>query len=305
MRALRSSTFLIASIVATRLAAFEIEPREPTVCDDLTVVIDRTFDEDCDWSVTGEVHDDGSRIRVDLTLHRATTQCAIPLLPVEETFRVPIGSFAPGSYTVVISWTDAALPDEARDVVIEDALCIAGFRRGDADGRGDVDVGDAVAILHGLFLGAAIPCRDAADADASGEIEITDAVSVLDFLFLRGEPPAPPFRECGPGPADLPALGCERSPCVLAIRNEAQWMARPDGCVQCEPCDAPGLPAAVATLEEAGVAVLDSALDAVPVCLACSVCPSGVFYAVLVAAEDVETALAMGWGPWHEPRGRF
>ena len=72
------------------------------------------------------------------------------------------------------------------------------FRRGDADGSGQINITDGIFILNFLFLGGPDPaCADAADADDSAAINITDGIFVLNFLFLGGPDPAAPFENCG------------------------------------------------------------------------------------------------------------
>ena len=89
------------------------------------------------------------------------------------------------------------------------------FRRGDADGDGDLRLTDAVRILSVLFQGVEAPdCLDANDADNDNEVLLTDAVFVLAFLFQQGPRPAAPGPDiCGVDPdGDDPAdaLSCER-----------------------------------------------------------------------------------------------
>jgi hypothetical protein len=76
------------------------------------------------------------------------------------------------------------------------------FRRGDANQDGVLQLSDAVAILHALFLGGPPPaCEDALDVDDSGTLEITDAVALLGHLFLGARPTLPPpFGACGRDP---------------------------------------------------------------------------------------------------------
>jgi len=73
------------------------------------------------------------------------------------------------------------------------------FRRGDADGDGDVVITDAVFVLNYLFQSDRQPtCRDAADSNDDAVINLTDAVAVLNYLFQSGVPPADPGpTECG------------------------------------------------------------------------------------------------------------
>ncbi len=83
-----------------------------------------------------------------------------------------------------------------------------GFRRGDADATGTMDITDAIATLSFLFLGLGVlPCQDAADADDNGSLDISDPIFTLNRLFLGGELiPAPGPDACGldPTPDELP-----------------------------------------------------------------------------------------------------
>jgi hypothetical protein len=68
-------------------------------------------------------------------------------------------------------------------------------RRGDADGDGEIDLSDPLAILFRLFVEPApgFPCPSgaaAADANADGTADIADVAYLLEFLFRGG--PAPP-----------------------------------------------------------------------------------------------------------------
>jgi hypothetical protein len=78
----------------------------------------------------------------------------------------------------------------------------AGFRRGDADGSGKLDLTDAIATLQFLYMGYTAPgCKDAADTDDSGVLDLTDAIASLQFQFMGGTPPAAPGpTACGPDP---------------------------------------------------------------------------------------------------------
>ena len=55
----------------------------------------------------------------------------------------------------------------------------------------------------------------------------------------------------------------------------------------------------MADLEKLGIEVLDSKRawnpDIGAVCMACTVCPSGMAYWVLVAGDDVEALIMEGW----------
>ena len=81
------------------------------------------------------------------------------------------------------------IPDECRRIL----------RRGDANGDGLFDVGDAIKTLAVLFSGEALLCEDAADANDDGVVDIADGIFTLTSLFGGGPvPPAPGPNECGP-----------------------------------------------------------------------------------------------------------
>lgn len=95
-----------------------------------------------------------------------------------------------------------------------------GFRRGDVNADGRINLTDAINLLAFLFLGETqlVSCKDAADTDDSGNLNITDAIGNLSFQFQGGDdPPAPGPAACGPDPTldliSLPGsdLGCETS----------------------------------------------------------------------------------------------
>jgi len=74
------------------------------------------------------------------------------------------------------------------------------FKRGDANGDGQVNIGDPVRILQYLFVDDSIACLDAADTDDNGTIDISDAIGILGFLYLGTLPPTAPFNTCGLDP---------------------------------------------------------------------------------------------------------
>ncbi|MEM7260443.1 MAG: hypothetical protein AAF488_00535 [Planctomycetota bacterium] len=81
------------------------------------------------------------------------------------------------------------------------------FVRGDANGDGMVDLGDAIVSLDALFGGAIVPCPAALDVDDSGALTIGDPIVLLSFLFSAASPPLPPFPNCGADPTP-DGLGC-------------------------------------------------------------------------------------------------
>jgi hypothetical protein len=89
---------------------------------------------------------------------------------------------------------------------------VGGFRRGDANTDGKVDVSDAINTLLHLFAGEdRLTCLSSADANDSGALDIADAVYVLSYLFAGKTAPADPFRICGPDPTP-DDLTCESFP---------------------------------------------------------------------------------------------
>jgi hypothetical protein len=89
------------------------------------------------------------------------------------------------------------------------------FRRGDANGDGEIDISDALAILFHLFLAnPPLACMDAADANDSGTLDISDAVFLLSCLFLGDTAPNEPIGSCGgdPTPDELTCASFEACP---------------------------------------------------------------------------------------------
>ncbi|MGE3166605.1 MAG: dockerin type I repeat-containing protein [Planctomycetota bacterium] len=81
------------------------------------------------------------------------------------------------------------------------------FVRGDVNGDGSRDIGDAVGTLQHLFGGVPSSCLDALDFNDDGAVDIGDAVALLANLF-QGQPgPTLPSVACGPDPS-LDPIGC-------------------------------------------------------------------------------------------------
>lgn len=79
----------------------------------------------------------------------------------------------------------------------------AGFRRGDANADGVVDLSDAVFQLFALLVtGSPQPgCDDSADVNDDGSLDLSDPVFLLGSLFVLGSPSPPsPYPGCGPDP---------------------------------------------------------------------------------------------------------
>lgn len=96
-----------------------------------------------------------------------------------------------------------------------------GFRRGDCNADGGLDIADPITLLAALFPTVApptLPCEDACDTNDDGQLDIADAIALLSFLF--GSVPLPePLCACGPDPtpdalrcASAPLPGCTGDP---------------------------------------------------------------------------------------------
>lgn len=152
------------------------------------------------------------------------------------------GAFEPGSYELVTAWYSlidagdsalefteslgnppvplsvATLPAVTRiqptaiDGVVE--ATIPTFRRGDANDDGVVDIGDAIRVLHQLFVPGQPGriCEDASDVNDDSAADISDAVHLLSYLFTSGPAIPAPFPDCGTDPT-LDSLGCVTSFC--------------------------------------------------------------------------------------------
>jgi len=74
------------------------------------------------------------------------------------------------------------------------------FVRGDVNGDGAHDIGDAIFLLSYLFVfagGEALTCEKAGDANDDANLEISDAVFLLSYIFAGGPAPDAPFPGCG------------------------------------------------------------------------------------------------------------
>ena len=73
------------------------------------------------------------------------------------------------------------------------------FQRGDGNGDGRTNIGDAVHSLQLLFVGAApkMDCDRALDYNADLTLDVADALFLLLHLFRRESSPMEPFAECG------------------------------------------------------------------------------------------------------------
>ena len=118
-------------------------------------------------------------------------------------------------------WDEALTDDEIQEIM-EDGLGVEAptgplFRRGDANGDGQINLSDPVSALSHLFAGgggAPLTCIKSADTNDDGQVNLTDPVFHLNHLFASGPAPSPPGETCGsdPTPDDLTCsvdAGCQ------------------------------------------------------------------------------------------------
>jgi agmatine/peptidylarginine deiminase len=61
---------------------------------------------------------------------------------------------------------------------------------GDADGSGEVNVSDAVAIINYIFVGGDPPDPlESGDTNCDGEVNVSDAVLIINYIFVGGNAP--------------------------------------------------------------------------------------------------------------------
>ncbi len=101
-----------------------------------------------------------------------------------------------GSYDCVVTGTCGALTSEAVTVVVDQC-----FIRGDSNGDGNIDVGDAIHLLDYSFGGATADCLRASNANGDAGIDIGDAITILNYLFAGADDLPAPFPDCGAEPA--------------------------------------------------------------------------------------------------------
>jgi len=134
-----------------------------------------------------------------------------------EDSAVLASSLPPGTYTFELVAEAAGY--KSRDITCEVEVTgpPPGFKRGDGNADGSVNVADAVSLLGFLFSGGEPPsCPDTGDVNDDGKIDISDAVAVLRYLFAGAVIPAPGAGSCGPDetPDDLvlcdyPSAACD------------------------------------------------------------------------------------------------
>jgi len=112
----------------------------------------------------------------------------------------------PHTFYVVARWFTFASAPARCSVEVRPPDTVPGrFIRGEANGDGQIDLGDAITILNYLFSsGTPPPCIAAADVNGDDSVDIGDAVRGLDYLFAQGPAPQAPFPDCGTAATQLP-----------------------------------------------------------------------------------------------------
>jgi hypothetical protein len=93
------------------------------------------------------------------------------------------------------SWTFAG---ESETSAIDGQVTMIGydFRRGDGNGDGTVNIGDAVYLINFIFRGGPAPVpNEAGDPNCSDNVDIGDIVYLVNYVFKGGPPPGP--VDCG------------------------------------------------------------------------------------------------------------
>ena len=121
-------------------------------------------------------------------------------------------SFADTPISMISIAEGLAYTTETNPGSIEISATGPDFVRGECNGDGVLDIGDAIFALTSLFTPGADnpPCTSACDASDDGGFDIGDAVAILSRLFT-GTPPLPPpsVGGCGqdPTPDTLTCVG--------------------------------------------------------------------------------------------------
>ncbi len=73
---------------------------------------------------------------------------------------------------------------------VEDVVVTEGFLRGDANGDGQINIGDVIYLANYLFIQGPEPVPfEAGDADSDGEVNTGDLIYLANYLFSGGPPP--------------------------------------------------------------------------------------------------------------------
>jgi hypothetical protein len=155
--------------------------------------------------------DSAANLVVTVRVDGTETVQAVDILEGRWYRRVLEGAIAPA---ITVSVQNAGTAAASIGVIVgaaaQGSVPSGGFRRGDCDASGGVNITDAIVGLNWLFLSGATPvCEDACDSDDSGGSNITDMILILNFLFLSGVEPSPPGTSaCGTDPVEDSLAAC-------------------------------------------------------------------------------------------------
>jgi hypothetical protein len=123
------------------------------------------------YSVTGAVIDGGFLVNTNTTSNNA----------------YPAVGAAVGSGNFVVAWESYRYGASSRfDVFAQRYGPIAHF--GDANGDGQLDVGDVFYLINYLFAGGPAPIGPP-DVNGDGKVDVADVFYLINFLFAGGPPP--------------------------------------------------------------------------------------------------------------------
>ncbi len=145
-------------------------------------------------------------------------------------------------------------------------------------------------------------CSGSTDPDPTKESkkpseETAPALPTLDTSLVEPSFPLPSDPEAYPEPelpSGYPAPPIATSTPFAYPEGATFWITHPAG-IQCEdPLMYPTLDDAVGALEENGVTVISAEAFGMMVCEACG-CPTSEFYRANIDANDLDTAILIGW----------
>jgi hypothetical protein len=97
-------------LVAATFGAIQFTPPHPTPCDVVTLLVTRTFMEDCLWQVQPSVRRKGTTIEVTLELKG---QPGCDQAVTQKKVEVELGKLPEGIYEVILRWSDSEMVERA------------------------------------------------------------------------------------------------------------------------------------------------------------------------------------------------
>ncbi len=127
--------------------------------------------------------------------------------------------------TLQIQWPSAKSIDTYINIPADQVLTLyqGGFARGDANGDGVVDLGDAIYILNYLYKGGPAPNPAwTGDANSDGVVDLGDAIYILNYLYKGGPPPVSGTGGDSPANAARLTSGSGHAEITLALKNDKE-----------------------------------------------------------------------------------